>query len=129
MLNEIIKKYGEFPDSWIKNINYFVNDNSRIIEITIVCANNQNENKYEIIILCFLDIIEFRFLELHSPDNFATGDVFIKQIEDIITFDFCPIDHFDYLEENPNSNFKIKCKKMDYKYISKYDKTDSDMSS
>lgn len=119
MIKEIINKYGEFSDSWISEIKYTKNHNiqGKIIEMILTCANKENDLKYEVINLIFKDIIDFKFLEINKADNFAIGDVLIKIEENIITFDFSPIDYFDYLEENPESNFKIKCKKTEYNFI------------
>jgi hypothetical protein len=121
MLKEILDKYGEFSDSWITEIKYSKKNNQinsiRIIEILITCANKQNDYTYEVIKLKFIDVFEFKFSEINNGDNFATNDVLLKKEGDTILFDFLPIDHFDYLEENPESNFKIKCKSIEYDFI------------
>lgn len=121
MIKEIIDKYGEFSDSWISDIKYSKNfDNNcseKVIEVTINCANKTNSNEYEQIKIIFSDVLEFKFFEGDKADNFTTGDVLVKEKDNIMLFDFFPIDHFDYLEENSESNFKIKCRKVNYKFI------------
>ena len=121
MIKEIINKYGEFSDSWISEINYskkYDKENKvKIISIILTCANKENNLKYEVIKLIFEDIIEFKFIEMNDSDNFITGDVLIKKESNLILFDFVPIDYFDYLKENPESKFKIKCKKIKYEFI------------
>jgi hypothetical protein len=121
MVQEIINKYGELSDSWISEIKYSKKydkeDKIKIIEIILTCANKENDLKYEVIKLIFEDIIEFKFIEINDSDNFITGDVLIKIEDNSILFDFTPIDYFDSLKENPESNLKIKCKKISYSFI------------
>jgi len=121
MIKEIIDKFGEFSDSWVSDIKYWKKFNNdcfeKVIELTISCANKMNSNEYEQINIIFSDVLEFKFFEGDKADNFTTGDVLVKENDNTIIFDFFPIDHFDYLEENPTSDFKIKCKKVDYKFI------------
>lgn len=121
MLKEILDKYGEFSDSWINEIIYFKKNNQKKtiknIEILMTCANKQNDYIYEVIKLKFIDVFEFKFNEINNGDNFATSDVLVKKEGETILFDFLPIDHFDYLEENPQSDFKIKCRRIEYDFI------------
>ena len=122
MIKDIINKYGEFSDSWITEIKYYkkmINtEDINVIELIINCANKQNDYIYEVVNLTFKNIVSFNFSEINKSDNFASSDVLIKTERELITFDFFPIDYFDYLEENPNSNFIIKCKEVSYKVLS-----------
>ena len=43
--------------------------------------------------------------------------ILLKKEGDTLLFGFLPIDHFDYLEENPESIFNIKCKSIEYDFI------------
>ena len=122
MIKDIINKYGEFSDSWITEIKYYkkmINtEDINVIELIINCANKQNDYIYEVVNLTFKNIVSFNFSEINNSDNFASSDILIKTERELITFDFFPIDYFDYLEENPNSNFIIKCKEVSYKVLS-----------
>jgi hypothetical protein len=121
MIKEIIHRYGTFSDSWISEIkydkNFYHNKEIKNLEIVITCANKQNDFNYEVIKLIFKDVLYFVFLEENNSENFAPKDILIKMEDDLVLFDFLPIDNFDYLEEDPKSNFKIKCREVDYKFI------------
>jgi hypothetical protein len=86
--------------------------------LIIHCANRNKEYSYEKIKFLFSKIISYQLIRENIVNNFAPKDVFIKAKNGIITFDFFPIDHFDYLEENPNSEFIIKCKEISYIVLS-----------
>jgi hypothetical protein len=122
MLKEIIEKYEKFPDCLIKAVTYNMsisekNDDS--IETIISCFNLQNENKREIIQIIFKDIELIKFSQIKRFPSLFLNEIYIKREKsNLITFDFFPIDHFDYMEENPNSEFIIKCKEITYKVLS-----------
>ena len=121
MLNEIIDKYGKFPDSLIKVVKYSIsisekNDDS--VETIISCFNGKEENKREIIRIIFKNIELIKFSQINCFPSLFLNEIYIKKENNgLITFDFFPIDHFDYLEENPNSNLIIKCKNIEYEII------------
>ena len=122
MLKEIVDKYEKFPDSLIKMVKYSIsiseNDNNTI-ETIISCFNLKEDNKREIIQIIFTEIELFKFSQIKRFPSLFVNEVFIKRENDgLITFDFFPIDHFDYLEENPNSAFIIKCKEISYEVLS-----------
>jgi len=118
MIKELIKQYGNLCDSWIDEISINRKKENVIEEITISiginCANTTNYN-YEKIILVFEKVIKFNIKENHSLINFSPKEVFIKSDEGKIILDFDPIDNFEYLEENVDSNFKIVSKKFTFK--------------
>ena len=66
----------------------------------------------------YAKIISYKLIGKNGITDFAPKDVFIKEENGLITFDFFPIDHFDYLEENPSSEFIIKCKEISYEVLS-----------
>jgi hypothetical protein len=116
MIEKIIEDYAEFSDSWISEITLYNNEN--IIEIIIHCANKNKDYSYEKVKISFKKIINYVLIEKNRISDLAPKDVLINEKNGIITFDFFPIDHFDYLEENPNSEFIIKCKEISYEVLS-----------
>lgn len=122
MLEEIIEKYEKFPDCLIKEINYgfsISEKNYDFVVVIISCFNFKEENRREIIRIVFKNIELIKFSQINRFPSLFLDEVYILQEKDgIITFDFFPIDHFDYLEENPNSEFIIKCKEVSYEVLS-----------
>jgi hypothetical protein len=118
MLEKIIKDYSEFSDSWISEIIIFSKNNETVLELIIHCANKNKNYNYEKVKISFKNGINYKIIKDFEINSFAPKDVFINKNNDIITFDFYPIDHFDYLEENPKSNFIIKCKDISYEILS-----------
>lgn len=117
MLKDFINTYGQLSDSIITEVKFKVDLSNPIekrMEIKIYCSNIISDFKYEMVKLEFLNISELVFNNNEEFKNFAPKDVFIAKKEDRIVFDFDPIDYLDYLEERPNSNFKIKCKNIYY---------------
>jgi len=113
MSQEIIRKYAEFPDGIIKRIAYTYNT----VEVEMYCGNSENDFKYETILIKFNEIQEFIMKSIGSSATFAPSEVFIKINDGIILFDFDPIYPIDSLGENPESQFKIKCKEVLYTVV------------
>jgi hypothetical protein len=118
MIEKIIENYFELSDSWISEIKSIDSNNEITLELIIHCANRNKDYSYEKVKFLFSKIISYQIIRKNIVNNFAPKDVFIKEKDGIITFDFFPIDHFDYLEENPNSDFIIKCKEISYEVLS-----------
>lgn len=117
MLKDFVNTYGQLSDSIVIEVNFKVDINSpdkKLLETKIYCSNIISDFQYEIVKIQFLDIINLIFNDTEAFNNFAPKDVFITEKKDEIVFDFDPIDYFDYLEENPNSKFKVKCKNIIY---------------
>lgn len=118
MINEIINKYEHFSDSLIIKLVYIINDNSKVIEVTIRCMNKFKDYQFETIKLSFEDIISFRFIENENQSSFLINSALLLNEKGIITFDFFPlIFGRSKLSENENSDFKIKCRKVSYEQI------------
>jgi hypothetical protein len=120
MLEEIIEKYEKFPDCLIKTVKYSVSiseENNDSVETIISCFNLKEENKREIIRIIFKNIELIKFSQINRFPSLFLDEIYIKEDNGLITFDFFPIDHFDYLEENPNSEFIIKCKQVSYEVL------------
>lgn len=117
MIQEIIEKYCELSDSWVSEVK-LLNNNENILELIIDCANKSKDYSYEKVKFSFTKMISYKLIGKNGVTDFAPKDVFINQKEGVITFDFFPIDHFDYLEENPNSEFIIKCREISYEVLS-----------
>ncbi|UZO82097.1 hypothetical protein NBT05_06390 [Aquimarina sp. ERC-38] len=116
MIKEIYEKYGEFSDSWIEKIDI----SKDTVSLTLICANKMNSFKYEKILLELM-LLEKIILNKNSyEDIIGIKDLLLKENENYIVMDLDPIDHFDYLKENPQSNFKIWCKDINYKFIEEY---------
>lgn len=122
MLEKINFFYKKFSDCLIKKTKYdsYISEESKErIEVTLSCFNFERENRREIIKLIFEDLITVKFIQIKNNPSLFLDEVYILEENELITFDFFPIDHFDYLEENPNSNFIIKCKKVSYEVLEK----------
>jgi hypothetical protein len=122
MLEEIIEKYGKFSDSLVSEISYkcYITEKGTeddTIEVVLRCMNFKNENKFERIKLKFVGVMVYKFSQNKQYPSLFLDEVYIKEEDGIITFDFFPIDYFDYLEENPNSEFIVKCKEVSYKVL------------
>jgi len=121
MLEKLNFIYKKFPDCLVQQINYksYLSEESKeSIEITLSCYNFEKEGKREIINIIFKDLTLIKFIRINNNPSLFLDEIYIKEDEGLITFDFFPIDHFDYLEENPNSEFIIKCKKISYEVLS-----------
>ena len=118
MIDKLIDTYGMFSDAIIKDIKISsLENNTSILEMNILACNTQT-NQYEYL---FIEYIEVTVLKIDDKSVlFAPSDILISVNEENILFDFFPIDHFDYLEENPNSIFKLKCKSIEYRVIKPY---------
>ena len=96
---------------------YTSEENKESIEITLSCFNFEKQGKKEIINIIFKDLILIKFIRVNNNPSLFLDEVYLNEENGIITFDFFPIDYFDYLEENPNSEFIIKCKEISYKVL------------
>lgn len=115
-MKELIETYGDFGDSIIKKINYDFETNKIVIDISVI--NLKQDYKWDLIQLIFIDISEFRFLEIKNVSNSVIMNLLIKNEDDIYTFDFFPINLDGVnLIENKNSDFLIKSKGFDFKQI------------
>lgn len=116
MIEKIREIYGEFSDSWISKVEI----GKKEISIFITCANKLNNFKYETIKVSFIDTVNYKIDTGKVTDSYAVKDTFIEIENGYILFDFNPIDYYDYLKENDDSKFKIKCKKVAYEFIEFY---------
>lgn len=119
-IEELNNKYGQFSDSWIKDIQ----ESGKSIFLTIVCANKEKQFRYEIIQLEFITIESFILKKGINLNDLIIKDALLYRHQNQIIFDTDPIDQFDYLEENPNSVLKIKSKSIDYKFVKLYTNSD-----
>ncbi|SOU86463.1 hypothetical protein TDCHD05_170007 [Tenacibaculum dicentrarchi] len=117
MIKEIIEKYGVFSDSWVSEI-VILDDE---IHFLITCANKLNDYNYEIIKIICKKIKFFYIEKKHFKIEHGIKDALLMiDVDDLITFDLDPLDYYDYLKEDPNSTFKIKCKYINYEFIEEY---------
>ncbi len=115
MFNEIVDKYGNFSDALISEIVYRIVNNSRNVEMCINCMNVLNDSEYETIKLTFADVVYFHFHENENESSTFVNSVFLMSTNDIIMFDFFPLIYGrGNLEENKNSDLKVKCRKVYY---------------
>ncbi len=129
MIEEIILKYGNFADSWIESMYYKLDGLGikKSIRLKITVSNLQNNCSYETIDLICEDVQNFIFKENTGEQNMSLKDSLILKDDGLIILDFNPIDHFDHLEENPDSCFLIKCKNVKYSFLSFYEPDRADM--
>jgi hypothetical protein len=115
MLKEIQEKYEQFSDALISQIVYNSSGNEKSAQITIRCMNKLNDYQFEVIKLQFEDIISIRFIESFNSCSTVINSALLTQQNEIIVFDFFPDIYSDgLLQENDNSDFKIKCMKLSY---------------
>jgi hypothetical protein len=121
MINKLIENYGKFSDSIIQKIEIETNpeilNNIITIKIKLYCCNILNDFLYETIELEMSKIIDIKLCITKDTRDFNYDEIFIKENKEIILFDFDPIDYIDYLEENPNSKFKVSFRGLKYKKI------------
>lgn len=121
MLQEIVKKYGDFGDALISEVCYSLSvEDNGAIKITLATMNAENDYKFENIRLILSDISDYRFIEKnYSSSLIIYGAVLIEE-KDTITVDFFPeiTDDGDIINEE--SRFLIRCKHISYEVISKY---------
>lgn len=121
MIEKLIKNYGSLCDSWIDEISIkkIMKDSIEkvIISVEINSANIIKDYKYEKICLVFEEVLCFTFKD-NTTINLSPKEVYINYDNNTILFDFDPIDNFDSLEENNDSNFKIISKILTFEIIS-----------
>ncbi|MDN3673027.1 hypothetical protein QWY99_08180 [Flavobacterium branchiarum] len=123
MIQEIIKKYDYFSDAQIKNVSYtYPTGQGANVAVQIECCNTQNDYDWELINIVFNDITFVRFIGYGDSIGSVIDMAFIKIEEDEIVFDFFGLFDADNqtLGENPESDFIIRCKKVDYQVIEVY---------
>lgn len=115
MIEELIKNYESFPDSLIREILIQNNNNSTKLELIIICMNFNNDFKYEKVKIIFSEIKLFRFFEVENYSNTCVNSALVAINNGVIVFDFSPL-IFDEgkLMENPDSDFIIKCKRVEF---------------
>lgn len=117
MIKEIKETYGEFCDSWVSKI-LIVNDE---IRLTITCANILNTYEYETIELICEKVESSSIDKMNFEKVYGIKNALIELDKNgLVLIDLDPLDYFDYLKEDPNSSFKIKCKKISFKFVSYY---------
>lgn len=120
MIHEIIKQYQYFSDGVIRNITYsYPIENKINATVQILCSNTQNNYEWELVKIIFYDILFFKFIA-HGDSIGSVIDMALIKIEnEFIVFDFFGLFNANYqsLEENPESEFVIKCKKIEYEVL------------
>lgn len=119
MIEEIVKKYGNFSDALISEIQYRSLGRDRIVEIVITCMNSQKDYDWDTIRIKCSEINFFRFEEKCNVSSTAINSALVFVRDGLITVDFFPT--FlggEDLEENPKSDFIIKFEKISYELIS-----------
>ena len=119
---EIIKKrYEFFSDSVITNVNYKQSiEGESNVEVYLRSMNALEDYNFEFLKLTFLDIQKFRLLQLYESSSFVIDQALLIKDNGIITFDFFPKTcDDDSLEEDPNSDLLIKCRKVLFEVIDK----------
>lgn len=120
MIEEIAKKYDNFSDSLILKIIYLsVNNDAKdngYMEILIDSFNGEREYAREKIKLLIKGIIKCKFLQEQNGNSVFINTALLKKENDIIIIDFFPIPGFP-LELDPDSNFYIYCKAINYEVV------------
>lgn len=96
----------------ISEIKYYQINNIRIVEVTLKCMNSFND--YENIKLIFNDVTFFHFKEAEPYSITAINSAFLNNDKGIIVFVFFSLLYEDKLEENPESDFIVKSKRLFY---------------
>lgn len=120
MLKELIKNYEYFHDALITEYHYksgyHIDVRKKVIsevDIYISCfhAETSNNDKLKI------NFKEIEYFRANDIEGMVYGAL-MKEEKGIITFDFFPtIVSSGEVEENPESNFIVKCKEVSYTII------------
>ena len=112
MITQFTSKYKFFSDAIIKRIEY-INDIDNAKCTLDIRAYNWETNRFDDFSFTFMDCIFFKFFESIKINSTVISNALLKQENDIITFDLFPL-YFseNKIEENINSDFIIKCKKI-----------------
>jgi len=128
MISEIKNKYKGFHDALIFDILYSNRHGKQkgLTPKVIVGLNafNIQTEKWEQLKLIFSDVVKFWFFEGKNEKGKAVNstvvfEAYIEKIDDLIIFDFfaLQVDGRDLLAENPNSDFVIHCKDINYELV------------
>jgi hypothetical protein len=111
MFDEIVAKYENFSDALVVEVSYRAGECSKNVEIIIDCMNSQNEYKFEKIKLILIDVVSMSFIERENQSSTVVFSALLLKNEQMLTFDFFPFIYGEgRLEENENSDFKVKCR-------------------
>jgi hypothetical protein len=111
MFDEIVEKYKNFSDALVVEVSYRAGERSKNVEIIIDCMNSQNEYKFDKIKLILIDVVSMSFIERENQSSTVVFSALLLKNEQMLTFDFFPFIYGEgRLEENENSDFKVKCR-------------------
>ena len=112
-------QYESFSDASILEVAYKAINGNYNAEVVIHCMNSNNDYRFETIRVFFIDVVSIRFLEQENQSSTVINTALLKLDSDLITFDFFPLLYGESrVEENANSDFKIKCRRVKYVKIS-----------
>lgn len=115
MLNDLMLKYSTFSDTVISRICYSRNNEDiGNVQITLSAMNAQRDYRFDIIEITFFNILKLRFVENENTSSLIINASLIEETNDIIMVDFFPLIYKTGLKENPESDFQIKCKKIEF---------------
>lgn len=112
MVNKIKETYRLFSDSIIHKIEY-----TKTMENTICIVNMSSYNwltqKYDKINIILEECSYISFFEDVKNNSTVITNALLKEEDGNIIFDFFPLYYSDiHIIENPNSDFKIKAKRI-----------------
>lgn len=120
MLEEIKLKYSHFHDAQIYKINFTDEYGNNNLNLMLSCASSQNDYNLDNIKIFFIDVTSFKFNFKKNMGLLTIFACFLKKENDLIIADFdCIYFDEDNLEENPKSEFIIKCKEISYEVLSR----------
>ena len=91
--------------------------NNGRVEVYIRVMNALNDYISEEVKLTFIDILKIRFVEEEKTSSLIINSALIKEEEGVIIMDFFPDIYSWGLKENPESDFYIKCRKVEYEVL------------
>lgn len=118
MIEEVSKRYESFHDAVISKYSYerSLEDMGRV-EIYIRVMNALDDYIFEEVKLTFIDIFKIRFVEEEKMSSLIINSALLKEEGGIVTMDFFPDIYSWGLKENPDSDFYIKCRKIEYEVL------------
>jgi len=114
-IKELTNKYRTFTESFVESVSY--NKTLKHISLIMICSNYLNKYQKEKIKLEFINVSIFIWKNIFDKPNMIVLEAILKKKGNTIIFDMDPIDHFDFLEENPDSQYKIVAEKIKYNVI------------
>lgn len=82
--------------------------------------NVENGSKWEVVLLSFIDVLSFRFIENLNTSSTVINSALLKNEGHLTIIDFFPIIWSNSLQENIDSDFIIKSRRLTFTVLEDY---------